>query len=502
MFGVTHSPPSSQDLRLPRGECRFILLHPEINGQRCSCQGFWLNKSGLGSSCECGHQACYHEQNVPDDSVGREEHRALLARVAQLEDELGKERATGKGVQRDDVRLMGEILEKERTAREEDIRGVYRAIQGVYHNMDLSQNMTSNRLIDQDDKIEGAIDKAAECAADLKATGQRLAHVEDMSMALEDKLDELGRRLGRSLPSTSRPDELSNKINQTDRPSQTVPVEQHTWIVNARLLPNCLRSAPFPVDTNAYYRSLSRGLYRPMKINGTDYHSVQAAVETCFGELLDGRPWMPLKARVAKAQGSSSHTSLENLSEQERRCELWDEAFLEQTCTITPSRGRPSELFIAPRDDNISWAEIRQRTVSVHGMEQFWEHDEVLDGPRSTDNASSSQMSILPLVSIGPPEPPPLSLSQPELSSLPPLDTGILSPRRRSTSLSPSKTALLKRTLSSATSTSETSGTTPTSARASNDTSPPKRFKLCGSLPAAEKDGLMLDTSSLPREVV
>ncbi|KUJ15384.1 uncharacterized protein LY89DRAFT_735500 [Mollisia scopiformis] len=46
---------------LPQGNCHYILLHPEVKGLRCACVRYSLNRLIPGSTCDCGHQAYYHE---------------------------------------------------------------------------------------------------------------------------------------------------------------------------------------------------------------------------------------------------------------------------------------------------------------------------------------------------------------------------------------------------------------------------------------------------------
>jgi hypothetical protein len=54
------------DSHLPKGDCRYILLHPAVKGLRCACVGFALNWIIPGSTCDCGHHACYHS---PDSTA-------------------------------------------------------------------------------------------------------------------------------------------------------------------------------------------------------------------------------------------------------------------------------------------------------------------------------------------------------------------------------------------------------------------------------------------------
>ncbi|KAI9806355.1 MAG: hypothetical protein M1825_006470 [Sarcosagium campestre] len=188
MFGVTRSPPSHQDPRLPRGECRFILLSPDTPGQRCSCQGFWLHDVVPGSSCACGHQACYHEPGPRGDSVSRSDYEALLDRVEQLESELKGDRNNHHGNAYMRVKTLEDTLEKEHFDREEDIKGVYRSIQGVYHNLSLAQLLTSDRLTSQDDKIDEVLDKTSGFCDELSTVRTRLIELDDYTMGLEDRV--------------------------------------------------------------------------------------------------------------------------------------------------------------------------------------------------------------------------------------------------------------------------------------------------------------------------
>ncbi|KAI9839042.1 MAG: hypothetical protein M1838_004409 [Thelocarpon superellum] len=213
MYGVTtRRPSSSQETRLPHGECRFILLHPEISGQRCSCQGFWLNKAVLGSSCECGHQACYHEPTQPQEALNRDQYDVLLSRVAHLEKQLsrtGASREEGTTSEGGDIKVVEEQLDREKSDREDDVRRVYRTFQGIYEQLSMSQKATFHRMLEQDDKIEGMVDKVTECSEELQTIRERFAQVDEVSMALEDRLDEMSEALERAestIPHTKRRD--------------------------------------------------------------------------------------------------------------------------------------------------------------------------------------------------------------------------------------------------------------------------------------------------------
>lgn len=74
--------------RLPQGECRYILLLPEIKGHRCACVGFSLNRTMPSLTCDCGHLACFHLKNV---KLPADEHEidTLKQRIQALEEQLG-----------------------------------------------------------------------------------------------------------------------------------------------------------------------------------------------------------------------------------------------------------------------------------------------------------------------------------------------------------------------------------------------------------------------------
>ncbi|KAI9811388.1 MAG: hypothetical protein M1832_000907 [Thelocarpon impressellum] len=455
MFGgATRSRSASQDPRLPRGECRFILLHPEINGQRCSCQGFWLNKQVLGSSCECGHQACYHEPAAAADdgaAVGQDEHRTVLARVAQLEDELGRERALGpepaRTALRDEVRALEEQLDRERAEREEEIKNLHRAIQGVYHSLGLSQTVLENRLTEQDDRIEGVMDKAAECAGDVRHANGRLARVEDLTMLLEDRLDELrsgGSRGAAGVTEAEAAEEgPADPVDTLPRgpPSPPVlflsaptPPEPSPGTLIATFVLGASQASPFPRGSRAYRRSASRGLHRPLTIAAEDAESVRAAIEAAFPHVLNGRPWMAMRATADPTHG----VRLEPMPERsEPRLSVL------QSCRAQRDGdgdgGGDATVYLALRDESLTWAAVRALPATDED-DEAWAHDELLDGPGPDDRPSDDLAS------------PPPQKQPPQLKT----------------------TCLLKRTLSASTaSASETaSPTTPTG---------PKRYKLCSS---------------------
>ena len=107
--------------KLPSGQCRFILLNPEVKGQRCACVSFTLNHALPGVTCECGHNSCYHIKST-EPSPDITEIYVLRRRVQQLEEQLDRENNSGLGV--NFGRLVRRISElEERVERDKEEMG-------------------------------------------------------------------------------------------------------------------------------------------------------------------------------------------------------------------------------------------------------------------------------------------------------------------------------------------------------------------------------------------
>ncbi|EEH45285.2 uncharacterized protein PADG_01435 [Paracoccidioides brasiliensis Pb18] len=171
--------PLPAELALPTGECRSILLHPSVPDQRCSCQGFRRNMSSLGSTCECGHQACYHapgnrvssflvQQPVSPPVLPTK--MALLERICRLEEQ-----------HRHDRRLWEEELKEERRARREDTRVLREAMHSFYKFM---EGEVPRKFAAVDDKTDSLLDHVSRLE-------ERITIVDDSTMALENRVSDL-----------------------------------------------------------------------------------------------------------------------------------------------------------------------------------------------------------------------------------------------------------------------------------------------------------------------
>ena len=140
---------------LPAGECRFLLPHPQTG--RCPCQSFHHNRSIPGSTCDCGHQACYHA-SVQEESVQPASAVALESRIRQLET---------------DLRL-------ERQLRERDVRVLREAFYPFYQHFEV----TRGKVTELEDRIESNYDEQVRLH-------DRVVALDDSGMALEKRVDDM-----------------------------------------------------------------------------------------------------------------------------------------------------------------------------------------------------------------------------------------------------------------------------------------------------------------------
>jgi hypothetical protein len=408
------SPPRREKARgddsvLPKGDCRFIMLHPEVQGQRCACVGFALNKQIPGSTCDCGHQACYHIREKEGESVERQEFDALKEKIQELED---KERYRDQLMER--LGCLEELVDQRNADKDTEMKSVYRQMSGLWHNVGQLQK----RVPHYEDHVE-RLDDAVE------RMRNQFIEVEDASMKLEDRVESLenastpraslqSRRRRASTPPSLAPDSMLDyemKSETSGSPRSRPPLHVMTgeeplriqtfrervasvgcgsqaWTVHISLLPTSSQPFPFEKDTAAYKRCLSRGLHRVAIIPDSDDHSFRTAVSEAFSEILRGRPWRPLVAKICDAKNLLGLPML-------RQLDHWlvdskyDVGFLQQNCAVTDESGKIIDLYIAMSYDTISWAELKEVTPLYPGLEASWIYDTLLDGPCMDDDNSA-----------------------------------------------------------------------------------------------------------------
>ncbi|KAM0167039.1 hypothetical protein ACHAQE_000958 [Botrytis cinerea] len=392
----------TDDSHLPKGGCRFILLHPESKQLRCACVGFASNRSIPGSLCHCGHQAVYH--NSDPECSGREELDALKLRIDTLEKELHRERRIGRGGLLDRLVKLEELVEKENLEREVEIRNIHRGIGGLWQNVGLLNKRTPY----YDDRIEGLVD-------DVHRIHARMIELDDASMKVEDRVDTLENTSARTLTppkraqrrkaSTPPAANLQIAIENTTKSGEgdaignfQMPMngfasgqeflerdlsgdrcEARSWTVHVSLMPTSSQPFPFEKDTAAYKRCLSRGLHRKIVVSDTYSDCFKEAVSSAFAPVLRGRPWQPLVAKICDVKNLRGLPMLRQLDAQLVSSD-YDVKFLKDYCAVLDGSGKIEDLYIAMTEDTITWVEMRELEQFLPGLESAWSHSTYLDG--------------------------------------------------------------------------------------------------------------------------
>lgn len=401
--------PEIDEANLPKGQCRFILVIPEIKGHRCACVSFSLNKGMPGASCDCGHLACYHVKTV-EPTTDKHELDKLKLRVQELEELLDRERPGGM------LRRLSQVEEHVDKAKEDftgEIKETYRKITRVWQSVE----QTERKLAMVDQRLEVQ-------ASDLRRLDNLTLELREAEEIIEEKMDELkndpnrslsrGRRRNKSTsrtrhsggsrqvlpihaatPQAERPAEVDVEVSTAPglAPSpggvavgaapESVPASptSQSWTVHVSLLPTASSAFPFERNTNAYNRCLSRGMHRTVAVGGRDGESFARAVSKTFEKLLLGRPWTPLQAKLCDAQQLRGLPMIRPLDAALTTGRPFDAAFLRDHCAVLDARGEMDSLYIAMTHDTLTWPFLRSAPVYMEGLESSWLFDSRLDGP-------------------------------------------------------------------------------------------------------------------------
>ncbi|KAK1594063.1 uncharacterized protein LY79DRAFT_513252 [Colletotrichum navitas] len=420
-MSATSSPSTSQgpigridEENLPQGQCRYILLTPGIKGQRCACVHFSLNRSMPGASCDCGHMACYHVKS-PEPSATRQEVELLKRRLQVLEEQLDQHRQGGLGTVVTRVSDLEELVDKSREEIRQEIKGSYRNINRVWQSVEqlerqtsqLQENMrsqsshldnvdnelrtVSNRqmeLFDADESMEERLEQLESDHDLLASRGSQ--HIDPDAAMTSMRIDIQRPVCPRQPPSTppiqtgaqSRLRDMHSAPHASPNASTTDPNGSSrtcdAWTVHISLLPTASQPFPFERDTNAYKRCLSRGLHRTVVVGGSDCGSFIEAVARSFGGLIEGRPWMPLKAKLCDAERLQGLPMLRPLEPRLVDSD-YDLAFLRKHCGVCEPSGKIESLYIAMRQDKLSWHFLRNSPKFIDGLEDCWAYDPFLD---------------------------------------------------------------------------------------------------------------------------
>lgn len=355
-----HQP--SDETQLPRGQCRYILLVPELRGQRCACMNFRMSRDMPSATCDCGHLACFH---VKDDesAADKRELEKLKQRLQLLEDQLDTERHGSLAHVVSQFRSMGEGTTKGDEDQSQEIRNIYGNISRIWQSI---QQLEARA--DTTSTARGVHD------ARLKlAEAQHSSRVHHLHRGLAGHGNE-----GTPPPMAgpgAQPAESAIATNPSLLPTTTEP-----WTVHISLLPDASRPFPFERDTIAYRRCLSRGLHRMVVVSGPDADAFTSIVSKTFGHLLQGRPWMPLQAKLCAAEQLTGLPMLRPL-EPRLQSHRFDHEFLRNHCAVCDPRGKVESLYLAPRAGTLSWPILKDAPVYIGGLEASWAYDPALDQP-------------------------------------------------------------------------------------------------------------------------
>ncbi|KAI9740732.1 MAG: hypothetical protein M1818_004697 [Claussenomyces sp. TS43310] len=339
-----------------------------------------------GSSCDCGHQACYHISAKHERRSDNEELGTLRLQISRLEESLEQERHGGQHSLASRLSQMEELVEKYKTEMECEVKTVYRGLEGLWQNVGVLQKYARVH----EDRIDSLVDANGAAQDDIGSLQSRLIDLDDASMRLEDRIDAFTSPVHRSV---THPLLITNTDSASPSPSPSTVGAPQTWTVHISLLPTASQPFPFEKDTIAYKRCLSRGLHRVVAIPGPENDYFNRTVSQEFRDLLQGRPWMPLVAKLCDVKSLQGLPMLRQLPPSKIDPGLYDYEFLRRNCATVDPKGKILDLYIAMSNDTFSWYGIKVSKVYLAGLEACWEHDAVLDGPLLDDDAQSKACS-------------------------------------------------------------------------------------------------------------
>ena len=191
----------TEEAQLPAGHCRYILLLPEIKGQRCGCAHFNLNRSIPGATCECGHLSCYHVSNGEPLSILENQELAMMRqRLEVLEQERVELRQSvsllqqrmGQDTDRDReaiirVSQLEDVVEKIRSESKGDVQEAYQNLGRAWDS--ITELMHSKKLAES--HLRHINDRLQDLDTKVAHIGERQLELVDMDISLEGRIEDL-----------------------------------------------------------------------------------------------------------------------------------------------------------------------------------------------------------------------------------------------------------------------------------------------------------------------
>lgn len=222
----TGSPPSPRprpakevdETQLPQGHCRYILLVPELKGQRCGCAHFNLNRNMPGATCECGHLACYHISNSQSPAMPGAHKVGVIEQRLEL---LEKDHVELHQLRRDFLQLQAQLnqdcfrnqeliervsgledaTERSKTDVDQQVREAYRNLGRAWDSIsELTRHraVTDNqlhhvreRMHSMDAEMPHIVERQLELDAEIARISQRQHELADINISLEERIDAL-----------------------------------------------------------------------------------------------------------------------------------------------------------------------------------------------------------------------------------------------------------------------------------------------------------------------
>jgi len=279
------------------------------------------------------------------------------------------------------ARGLLEELKREKKAREKLQADMNTMIRGAYGNMAFLRYYVDEKLefsrITFEDKIEGALDRAADALNEVNTVKQRVSDLDEVCIRLEERLDS-GRVISRSMTPM-----LEEKIRQVPRqfPMASLPLRSRSqdhpseaWDARVIVVPKKTQRWAFAPDTKAFKRCQSRGLHQDLHFPDKDWGSFNKTVESALHTIFKNRPWMPLQCL------NSGDMSLGQLHLDQRNPTLWTYAFLESQC-MANDKEQGDVIYVALMHEELGWPDI-YHLPPLFGFNDntIWEQDEELDG--------------------------------------------------------------------------------------------------------------------------
>lgn len=374
--------------RLPQGECHFRLPEPSLGssvGRKCACERFNLDKALPGSICCCGHQAWLHISHSNDSVVSKSQFDDLVRRLDLMEQALEK-------MSKSDVQRQGEIKQ---------------AIQGLYSNVSLTSAQLDDKLVSQNDRLEGMVEKIYEFRESAETLHERILNLDDINIGLTARLNMLETDNGdfkhkMKGAAVTRP-------SLTHRSSQKQERKAQPWSCHVLFVPHKLVRDPLNVFSMTYRRCCARGLLRLLVFDGPDEKSFISAVNSAFSFIIRNRSWAPFIITLSSLGDPQPSWKL-GLIDGKEGVNGWNRALLERYCIQKHCQETKPTIVIGLRDEELSWEDIRVLPSAQAEDESLWQEESSSEIIQLKNNArlrqrSRSRSSIGRATSSGNPSP-------------------------------------------------------------------------------------------------